>query len=148
MARMQFHDFWSCCCVPSLTQLACYILVTACETLPAPKQINSLIIVLYSFSNSRGSGSSGATCNCSSGGRVCAYSNCPRCNPDCCAFGVGKHKETLEDNSGNGSSGSNNGGFGSGDRSIGSLAREVTGSETCDYTCRSDRSCSVTYSKR
>ena len=97
------------------------------------------------FSTNRGSSS--ANCNCNSFG-TCAYSNCPRCNPDCCAFGVGKHKETLEDNYGNGSSGSNNGGFGSGDRSIGSLAREVTGSETCDYTCRSDRSCSVTYSKR
>merc|ERR1712117_614889 len=57
-------------------------------------------------------GTKSGTCNCNSQGN-CAYSNCPRCNPNCCAFGVGTHTENLGGggNSGNFNNGGNSNGF-------------------------------------
>merc|ERR1711934_1295084 len=85
--------------------------VTGLETCDYTCRSDRSCSVNYSKSDS--SGSRSGTCNCNSSGN-CAYSNCPRCNPNCCAFGVGKTRKTLGGNSGNSGFGNNNGGFGSG----------------------------------
>ena len=108
-----------------------------------PVQINALLLCCKILSNNYGS--YGANCNCISPGN-CAYSHCSRCNPDCCAFGVGKHKETLEDNSDNSSSGSSNGGFGGDNRGIiAALGTRGEDKEECVYECNCDGSCKVSY---
>merc|ERR1711935_396848 len=92
--------------------------VTGLETCDYTCRSDRSCSVNYFKSDS--SGSRSGTCNCVAPGN-CAYSNCPRCNPNCCAFGVGKHKETVGGNSGNnGGFGSNNGGFGSNNGGFGS----------------------------
>merc|ERR1712227_186716 len=96
------------------------------------------------------------TCNCNSQGN-CAYSNCTRCNPNCCAFGVGTHTENL---GGGGNSGNfnnngfnNNHGFPNNNRGNNNGFNNNGGSNNfggnsggqCNYNCKNDGSYSVSY---
>merc|ERR1711934_568489 len=134
--------------------------VTGLETCDYTCRSDRSCSVNYSKSDS--SGSRSGTCNCNSSGN-CAYSNCPRCNPNCCAFGVGKTRKTLGGNSGNSGFGNNNGGFGSGNNGgfgsnnggFGSGNNGGFGSnnggfnsnqeEKCSYNCKCDGGCEVSY---
>merc|ERR1711935_811530 len=146
--------------------------VTGLETCDYTCRSDRSCSVNYFKSDS--SGSRTGTCNCVAPDN-CAYGNCPRCNPNCCAFGVGKHKDTLGGNSGsngnnNGGFGSNNGGFGSnnggfssgnnggfgnnncgfgsGNRNTGFGSNNGFNSnqeEKCSYNCKCDGRCEVSY---
>merc|ERR1711934_210018 len=111
--------------------------VTGLETCDYTCRSDRSCSVNYSKSDS--SGSRSGTCNCNSSGN-CAYSNCPRCNPNCCAFGVGKTRKTLGGNSGNSGFGNNNGGFGSNNGGFNSNQEEK-----CSYNCKCDGGCEVSY---
>merc|ERR1711934_1269430 len=119
--------------------------VTGLETCDYTCRSDRSCSVNYQKSDS--SGSRSGTCNCNSSGN-CAYSNCPRRNPNCCAFEVGKTRKTLGGNSGNSGFGNNNGGFGSGNN--GGFGSNNGGfnsnqEEKCSYNCKCDGGCEVSY---